>query len=392
LNASAEPLLTPAFALLLLATAIVGLSFSTYFLLPKFLAVELAADAATIGAVSAITLLTTVVVMPAVGVQVDHHGRRPYACAGALLLAAGCAAMCFVERVGVLLWAARIAQGIAFPLFYVSLSTIATDIAPRARVGQAIGLFGGIMIATNALGPALAEWGAALFGWRVVFGATVIAALLAAVLSRLLPDFHRPLGHGEATSMRSVVQRPGMLRVLIIAALTGWAFSSMFTFHQPWALVSGYERVSLYLIGFAGAAMMMRVGLGGLADRLGRVRVARMSLLLYIFAPLALVWLPALGLLLSGALLGLAHGLFYPAFNAVAVDLAGDHERGKAMAAYNAAFNLGFAGGSYLLGYLAFLAGYPAIFIMATVVCALGYLLLATAPRRDSLAWRPPLQ
>ena len=180
--------------------------------------------------------------------------------------------------------------------------------------------------------------------------------------------------------MRSVVQRPGMLRVLIIAALTGWAFSSMFTFHQPWALVSGYERVSLYLIGFAGAAMVMRVGLGGLADSLGRVRVARVSLLLYVFTPLALVWLPALGLLLSGALLGLAHGLFYTAFNAVAVDLADDHARGKAMAAYNTAFNVGFASGSYLLGYLAILAGYPAIFFMATVVCALGYLLLVTAP------------
>lgn len=99
-----------------------------------------------------------------------------------------------------------------------------------------------------------------------------------------------------------------------------------------------------------------------------------------VFAPLALVWLPAIGLLLSGALLGLAHGLFYPAFNAVAVDLAGDRERGKAMAAYNAAFNLGFAGGSYLLGYLAILAGYPAIFFMTTVVCALGYLLLVTVP------------
>jgi MFS family permease len=382
LDTPATPLLTPSFALLLLTTAIVGLSFSTYFLLPKFLAVELAADAATIGAVSAAALLSSVVFMPIVGVQVDRHGRRPFACAGALLLAASCAGMLFVDRVGALLWIVRVAQGAAFPLFYVSLSTIATDIAPRARVGQAIGLFGGIMIATNALGPALAEWGAARFSWNAVFAATVVAALVAAALAWILPDLHRPRARADATTMHTLVRRPGMLRVLVIAALAGWSFSSMFTFHQPWALASGFEHVSLYLAGFAGAAMIMRVGLGGLADRLGRLQVARMSLLLYVVAPLSLIWLPTLGLLATGALLGISHGLFFPALNAVAVDLASDHERGKAMAAYNGAFNVGFASGSYLMGYLAIAAGYPAIFILATVVCAIAFALLATTPAR----------
>lgn len=378
MNTSRPPLLGPHFALLLLTTAIVGLSFSTYFLLPKFLAVELAADAATIGAVSAAALLTTVVAMPAVGVQVDRHGRRPFACAGALLLAVGCVGMCFVDEVGPLLWAVRIAQGIAFPLFYVSLSTIATDIAPRERVGQAIGLFGGIMIATNALGPALAEWGAQHYSWRWVFIATVVAALVAAGLSARLPDAHRRQPAGSSAPMHELVRRSGMLRVLFIAALTGWAFSSMFTFHQPWALIEGYAEVSRYLAGFAGAAMVMRVGLGGLADRLGRLQVARLSLLLYVLAPLSLVWVSQLGLLATGALLGVAHGLFFPALNAVAVELARDDERGRAMAAYNGAFNVGFASGSYLLGHLAIAQGYPAIFWLATGVCAAASLLLFT--------------
>ena len=44
LTSTPEPLLTPQFILMLITTSIIGLSFSTYFLLPKFLAVELAAD------------------------------------------------------------------------------------------------------------------------------------------------------------------------------------------------------------------------------------------------------------------------------------------------------------------------------------------------------------
>ncbi|MGD9603167.1 MAG: MFS transporter [Gammaproteobacteria bacterium] len=386
MNRHAEPLLSPSFALLLLTTAIVGLSFSTYFLLPKYLAVELAADAATIGAVSAAALVTSVIFMPIAGVQVDHHGRRLFAWTGALVLAVGSAGMLLVDRVGPLLWGVRVLQGIAFPLFYVALSTLATDIAPRARVGQAIGLFGGIMIATNALGPALAEWGAALFGWRAVFAATVVAALLAAVLARCLPDPHPPHARATATTMRELLTRPGMLRVLGITAMVGWGFASMFTFHQPWALANGFEKVSLYLAGFAGSAMIMRVGLGGLADRLGRLRVAQISLLLYIVAPLSLVWLPALGLLPTGILLGISHGLFFPALNAVTVDLARDNERGKAMAAYNGAFNVGFASGSYLQGYLAIQAGYPAIFWLATATCAVAFGLLATTRRPSHAA------
>jgi predicted MFS family arabinose efflux permease len=100
--------------------------------------------------------------------------------------------------------------------------------------------------------------------------------------------------------------------------------------------------------------------------------------LLYIAAPLLLIWLPTVGLLLTGGLLGIAHGMFFPAFNAVAVDYALESERGKAMAAYNGAFNVGFAAGSYLLGYVAMATSFPTIFFIAAVTCAAAFLLLVS--------------
>ena len=378
LNSHPQPLLTPQFALLLVTTSIIGLSFSTYFLLPKFLAVELGADAATIGSLNAVSLLASVICMPIAGVQIDRLGRRLFICLGALLFAGASAGFLLIDRVGPLLWALRLLQGLAWPLFYLALSTLATDIAPKARMGQAIGVFGAIMISTNALGPALAEWGASLFGWKVVFGATVAAALLAALLSRFLREQHRPQTREETTSMLELVRRPGLMRVLIVTVMVGWTFGSMFTFYQPWALASGFEQVSTFLVAFAGSAMVVRVGLGGIADRMGRMRVAQATLLLYIAAPLSLIWLPTLGLLLTGGLLGIAHGMFFPTFNAVAVDLALKSERGKAMAAYNGAFNVGFAAGSYLLGYIAIATSFPTIFLIAAVICAVAFVLLVS--------------
>jgi predicted MFS family arabinose efflux permease len=386
LNSDAPPLLTRQFILVLVATAIVGMSFSTYFLLPKFLAVELAADAATIGGLSAVSLLASVICMPIAGVQIDRRGRRLFVCIGALLFAVACTGFLFVDSVGPLLWILRLVQGVAWPLFYLALSTLATDIAPKARMGQAIGMFGAIMISTNALGPALAEWVAGLFGWQAVFGATVVAALVAAVLARFLPDDHKPQPHAQTTTMLELVRRPGLKRVLLVTAMVGWSFGAMFTFYQPWALACGFEHVSTFLVAFAGCAMVVRVGLGGIADRLGRMRVAKAMLLLYIFAILSLIWLPTLGLLLTGGLLGLAHGIFFPAFNAVAVDYALESERGKAMAAYNGAFNIGFAAGSYLLGYVAIATSFPTIFLIAAITVVVAFVILVSQPSDSGAA------
>jgi len=360
-----EALLTRHFALILLATALFGMAFSAYFLFPKFLATELHADPPTIGGLSAITMFVSVLFTPVVGVQIDRRRRRPFSTLGAVLFAVAGAGMVVADHVGPLMWLLRALQGVAFTLFFISLSTLAVDLAPPKRMGQAIGLFGGVMISTNALGPALAEWGAHAFGWPSVFAATGVAAVLAALLTLLIAE--RPHEHVEEapTRMLALVTRAGLRRMLVVAMLAGATMGTLFTFYQPWALTLGLERVSGFLIGFAGCAMVVRFGLGGLADRLGRLRVATVSSFFYIAAPLLMIRVDVAGLVLTGCLLGLAHGLFFPALNAVALDHATSRERGKAMAAYHGAFNIGFAGGSYLLGFLVVATNYPTIFALA---------------------------
>jgi predicted MFS family arabinose efflux permease len=374
-------LLTRPFALILLNTALFGLAFSAYFLFPKYLAVELAADPPTIGGLSAITMFVSVLFMPVVGTEIDRRGRRPFSTLGAAVFAVASAGLLLVDHVGPLLWVLRAMHGAAFTLFFISLSTLAADLAPPARLGQAIGLFGGVMISTNALGPALAEWAAHRFGWSLVFAATAIAAALAMLLTRLIAEPAREHGEEAPTSMPALIARPGLRRVLVVAMLAGSAMGTLFTFYQPWALTRGLEQVSSYLIAFAGCAMFVRFGLGGLADRMGRQRIATLSLCAYIAAPFAMIWVDTLGLVLAGCLLGFAHGLFFPALNAVALDYATLRERGKAMAAYHGAFNVGFATGSYLFGFVAVAAGYPIIFAVAATGCAVGFALLASARR-----------
>ena len=109
-------------------------------------------------------------------------------------------------------------------------------------------------------------------------------------------------------------------------------------------------------------------------------------LLPYVFAPLSLIWLPHLGLWFTGGLLGITHGMFFPALNAVAVEHAPLEARGKAMAAYNGAFNIGFASGSYALGYVALATSYPTVFVIAASSCAIGFVLLMGARDAGNVA------
>ena len=383
-NTSVKPngsVFTPRFAILLSAAGFFGLSFATFFLLPKFLAVELAADAATIGTVTSISWLASVVCVPFVGVQIDRHGRKLFAFLGAVIFAISCLGFLWVDSVGPLLWILRIAQGFSFTFFYVSLSTLATDISPPERLGQAIGVFGGMMISTNALGPAAAEWIAQHYSWTVVFACTACAAGLSAILTLFVREPRRVRSHEIAASMLQVISRSGLKQVLIVAVMVGWTFGGAFTFYQPWALLNGFEQVSTFLIAYAVCAMLVRIALGGLGDRLGRMRVAKGAILLYVTAPFALIWLDYFGLLLTGGLLGLAHGVFHPALNAVAVGYALDSERGKAMGAYHGAFNIGFFAGSFLLGYVVMATSYPTIFSIAGVTCFAAFIVLMSTPK-----------
>jgi hypothetical protein len=60
---------------LLVAVVAFGFAHSTYFLLPKFLELELRADASQIGLYSAVTSLANVVLVSFAGVWIDRRGR-----------------------------------------------------------------------------------------------------------------------------------------------------------------------------------------------------------------------------------------------------------------------------------------------------------------------------
>jgi MFS family permease len=383
-----QRLLTPGFAKLLVAQACFGYAFSNYFLLPKFLVTELGAGPAEIGQVTAWFGLFVVCCLPAMGVLVDRVGRRDFLTAGALLMAAASLAFVAVDRVGPLLYLLRAVQGIAFAMAYVAGATLTVDEAPPERLGQAIGVFGLTFLSMNAIAPAASEEIAVRVGWPPTFLVAGVLALVSAGLSRRLRDRRpRPAEGLPAVGLLEMALRPRQLRVTAAISLVGVALGAMFTFHQPFALELGMTHVRSFFVAYAVAAVVMRVGFGGLIDRAGRRRVVLVTLALYTVVVAGMSALEPGWLAVFGAGLGIAHGLFFPAYNALAVEGVGERERGKLIGLFQAGFNVGSSCGTLALGELAERAGYPPVFWVAAACVVGAWLVVFKAPegRRQAI-------
>jgi predicted MFS family arabinose efflux permease len=267
---------------------------------------------------------------------------------------------------------------------FVAGATMAVHAAPPERLGQAIGIFGLTFLAMNGVAPVVVEELSRRGDWSWGFALAAAAALLSAALSRRVADVPgRVDPSGETPSLAEVLARPYMLRALLVIALVGMALGSAFNFYQLFALERGIPEVRGFFVAYTAAAVFVRLGLGRVIDAAGRRQVSVASLVLYVVVILSMSEVRPAVFELLGAGLGAAHGLFYPAFNAIAVEGALRNARGKVMASFQAAFHVGSAGGAVLLGELAGRSGYPGVFAAAGLGTLLALVLLVALPEPE---------
>lgn len=377
-SAAASPgVFTPEFSRLLLVQLSFGLSFSTYFLLPKYLTTVFHASATTIGAAAATPLVAGVLASPGIGYALDRFGRRSSVLVGALVGASTSFGISALSDVGVAFFVLRAVQGIGFALVFNGAVALAADRAPAARLGYAMGLLGSASLVTNAIGPTIAEHAADVFGWSLVFATTAVMSVLTFVLALGITETRREPSLGDGA------RGPQRLRFGAAAAIMGAAFGTLVTFTQPLALSLGAERVAGFFLGYTVAALLVRLGLGSAADRFGRVRVSRLSLVFYGIVTMSTAFLQPNLLELYGLGFGVAHGLLYPALAALVAEHSPASHRGRSLTNFNASFNAGCGLSLVGCGMLAETTGYPVVFLGVGLLTTLSVALLRNpAPSR----------
>ena len=367
---------------ILAAGSTFGFSSSVFNLLPKYLVEVLGAGPAQIGMVTATFGAATVAVCPLLARWIDRMPRGHFVRLGALLMIVTSLAFSYVDEFDVLLIVLRAVQGAAFGLTFTALTTLVADVAPAKRLSEALGLVGASMLITNAIAPAVVEPLAAGYGWTPAFVLAAVLAGASLVIGGFL-DAHPHARDRGGVPMDAAEPRTSgrTLHYAIITASVGCAFGVMFTYHQPFALSLGRANVSGFFVSYCVAALVARLALGRLTDRIGRFRVAVVALHLYTLVVLATAAMQPGLLEAYGALLGLSHGMFFPAFNALAIAGASPSGRGRLLTVFTAAFYGGFAAGVLVLGALAEHGGYPIVFAAtaATTFTASGLLVFSRA-------------
>ncbi|NND29098.1 MAG: MFS transporter, partial [Myxococcales bacterium] len=279
-----------------------------------------------------------------------------------------------------LLYLAQMCWGLGMVMGFNAAGTMTADIAPSGRMAQALGLFGAANLGMNAVSPTIGEVLADSVGWQYVFVASASAGLLAALLSTRLkePPRHAPQEH----QARRPIFGGSLMRVYGATFVMTAAFTALFTLHQPFALELGVTEVRSFFIGFAIVALTVRLGGGRLIDRFGVLRSSVIAFCLYAAVPPILGMLGPDHLFAIGAMMGLGHGIAYPAVTALGIERADAASRGMVVSIIHGAFNGGHAFFAYGLGLVAAAWSYGTAFWLAGAVTLSGAFILSVSGRR----------
>ena len=124
--------------------------------------------------------VTTLIV--SVGRLGDLVGRRRLLVAGVALFTAASIGCGLSADLGVLI-ACRVAQGLGAAVMMALTMAFVGEIAPRDRVGRAMGLLGTMSAVGTAMGPTLGGLIIGGFGWRAVFFIPALLGLVAIALT-----------------------------------------------------------------------------------------------------------------------------------------------------------------------------------------------------------------
>jgi MFS family permease len=374
-------LLTRPFVLGFAANFLHSLSLHSYLHLPGFLQ-HLGADELRIGIIMATMSLAAIVMRPLVGRIIDERGRRIVVLVGGVVNILACLAYLSVDALGPWLYAIRVVHGLAQAMLFSVLFTIAADVVPAARRVEGIALFGISGMIPLSLAGLIGDAILAHADYEHLFVFTACAAAIGHAVGTALPD-SKPAENAERprSFFRSVWARQ-LLPIWVVGFGFSFAIASYFIFLKTWVIDRQIGSVGVFFTAYTIAAVGLRLAFGWVPDRIGPRRTLFPALVL-LAAGLGLLAIAEreLAVVAAGALCGTGHGYAFPIISALVVSRARASERGAALAAFTALFDLGLFVGGPTLGLILGRTDYETMFLTAATVVLVGLLAFAAWDR-----------
>ncbi|MBV8756023.1 MAG: MFS transporter [Deltaproteobacteria bacterium] len=254
--------------------------------------------------------------------------------------------------------------GIGESLVITAALAWGVTLAGRERSGVVMAWVGIAMYGALALGAPL---GAALdahygfVGMALVAGLAPAVGIAAAFMARpVLPVAGTRLPFYRVVAM---IGLPGAG-----LALCALGFGAIAAFGTLLFRAHGWPHTALAMSAFGAAYVLARLLFGGLPDRFGGARIAAASALVATIGQIGM-WLASSGPMAVGAaaLTGLGFSLAFPSFGVEAIRRVPPQNRGVALGAYTACFDLTMGVGVPLLGVAVGSYGYTAAYALGAV-------------------------
>jgi MFS family permease len=368
--------------LLLRFVTIIGASVSFYLplsVMPMFAKSSGAGTGA--GMVTGALLLTTVAVELVTPRLLARAGYRLSLTAGLLMLGAPALALLASSNPAVVIGVSMV-RGAGFAVTTVAGGALTAALIPAERRGEGLGLVGivGGIPALVAL-PA-GVWIATHWGFRPVFAATAVAALLVLVVLPGVPD-QRGLDAGAPGVLSRLGERT-LLRPAAIFSASTMAAGVLVTF-LPLAIAGRSAAVvTIALFAQSAAATVARWAAGKTGDRRGHAVLLCPGVALSAAGVAALAATSTPILVIAGATtFGIGFGLLQNATLTLMYARVPSSGHTAVSAIWNAAYDAGMGAGAIGMGLLAGRTGYPGVFLL-TAALAVTALLPARRERTGS--------
>ena len=280
------------------------------------------------------------------GMLADRFGPRRVSLVGAAVLALGLAGASFAPSLAALYVTYSIGIGVGVGLTYVpSVGAVQPWFLKRRAFATGIAVAG--IGAGNLVVPPFAAWWIELYGWRGAYLALAVFALVFAGGAACIIDndpqrrerrFGESAGRPQASEPQSGFTLSEALRSRVFWVLYGSLFLPTIGVFVPMVHLAPYatdlghpESAGVMLVSLIGLGSLVgRFGIGGLADRTGRLN--SLALMYAGLGACFVAWWQSQSLLALAAM-SVAMGLFYGGFVATMPAVVMDIFGGRAVSA-----------------------------------------------------------
>ena len=340
--------------------------------LPRYIVDVLGHGEAVVGLVFGANALAAVLARPMIGRIGDRHSRRALLVGGSVLTAIGLVAHVWADTV-TLLVLARLVTGAGQAAVMVAATTIALDLAPATRRGEASSY---IMVALQlglGTGPLLGEIVLLRASYDAVWLLSAVGALVC--LATALGLTREP--RRAAPEQRARLIHPAGVRPGVVLGIGAIGFIGYLAFVPLFGEEVGLEQVGPLFLVSSGTIALVRLLAARLPDRIGPVPGASVALALMAVGLLGMAaWRTPVGLYTMTFVMASGSALLFPSLMLAATSSVPEDERARAMATFTVFIDVTGAIGPSVLGLLVAVGGFAGAFAAAGVAAlvALGLL------------------